>query len=120
MKRLRPPGRSPAIGIYLLAILSWFASAQQLSWIDSAETQYAIASRSYDRGLLEKNAEFITRQTGPERKSGRALLLLGMSYWHLELYAFCVNDKASLERWGLVTIETLNEAETAKADVYLP
>jgi hypothetical protein len=101
------------------ALIPFFSTAQPSSWFDSASSRYLVASKRYDRALLEKIAESITRQPGAERPSAKATLLLGMTYWRLEFIAFCLDDDAAVERWGVKAIDALNEAERAKADVYL-
>jgi tetratricopeptide (TPR) repeat protein len=75
--------------------------------------------KGFDRTLLEKTAETVSRQPAPERGNAKALLLLGMVYWHLENMAYCSDDDGAVERWGLKAVAALNEAEQAKADVYL-
>jgi tetratricopeptide (TPR) repeat protein len=102
-----------------LALLASSAQAQQSAWTTAADSQYIVAARNYDRALLEKTAEFISRQAGTQGGSAKALFLLGMTYWRLELVAFCTDDDAALERWGVKAIDALNEAEKAKADPYL-
>ena len=111
--------RFAAIFFCVSALWPFLTLAQQTAWIDSATSQYIAGCRRYDRLLLEKTGDLITRQTGPERGSAKATLLLGLIYWQLEAIGNCVDDDAAVEHWGVMAIDALNEAEKANADPYL-
>jgi tetratricopeptide (TPR) repeat protein len=112
--------RAAAVLFLFQALLPSFAAAQSpASWIDSAAARYADALNRGDRALLEKTAETISRRPAPERGGAKALLLLGVIYWHLENLAYSSDDDGAVERWGVKAVDALNEAENAKADVYL-
>lgn len=69
--------------------------------------------------LLQKCAEFITRQPVEERQKPRVLLLLGLIDWRRELIAYCSNAAAEIDRYGKSAIGKLTSAEKAGANLYL-
>jgi tetratricopeptide (TPR) repeat protein len=93
--------------------------AEPPKWIDTAESRYAVASQQYDRVALQKIAETISRQSEEDRRSAKAQLLLGLIYWRLELFAYCIDDDAQVKRFGPMAIEALTHAEEANEDVYI-
>lgn len=104
--------------IFIYNLLS-ASTIEPPSWIDSAETRYAIAAKEYSMDGLQKTAEFITGKPALEQKFPEALLLLGLVFWRQELIAYCSNDAAEINKYGKLAISKLNEAEKAGADIYL-
>ena len=105
--------------IFFTGIIISLAAAAGPSWIDSLESRYASAARDYDSTSLMAAVESFNRQQTPDRESGRALLLLGLSYWRLELIGYCADDKTRVIHYGELAISTLTRAEKAGADLYL-
>lgn len=93
--------------------------AEPSLWIDSAASLYSIAAKNYNIELLQKSAEFITRQPVEEQQKPQTLLMLGLIYWREELIAYCSNITPEINRYGKLAIDKLNEAEKAGADIYL-
>jgi tetratricopeptide (TPR) repeat protein len=111
--------RLPSILFIMTQGFLSFTTAEPSSWIDSMVLQYSIAAKNYNIVLLQKSAEFITRQPIEEQQKPQALLLLGFIYWRQELIAYCSNTPAEINQYGKLAIEKLNEAEKAGADKYL-
>jgi len=109
-------------GIFLAFIIVQYtppAAAEESSWLDSTESAYAAASRDYDSTTLMDAAEAINKRPSIDRQSPRALLLLGLMYWQMELVAYCSNDKARISHYGGLALSTLDEAEKNGADPYM-
>jgi hypothetical protein len=94
-------------------------SAQQYSWIDSAESRYSIVARLYDSGQLLKIAGLIAGKPLAEKQNPRTELLDGLIYWRLELIAYCQDNDSEVGRYGVIAIKKFNDAEKSGADVYL-
>jgi predicted Zn-dependent protease len=104
--------------VIITALLS-STMAETPQWIDSAEAQYSIAATEYDNVRLQKTAEFILQNLTSEQQLPKGILLLGLTYWHQELIAYCLDTPSDVSRYGKLAIKQLNAAEKAGADSYL-
>lgn len=106
------------LAVSILAVQS-SAATDSFSWIDSATSDYSYAAGHYDSTLLKNTAEFIHSKPAAEQKTPRALLLIGLVYWRMELIAYCLNNSENVANFGKTAIEKFDAAEKAGENIYL-
>jgi hypothetical protein len=95
------------------------AAASYAGYLDSASALYATGARDYDSMALFRAIDVaVACPVSKSLDKFAADLIVGQANWRLQLIAYCRNDRAGIERYGMRAQKALDQADKHSTGAY--